>query len=607
MSDTEAFKTPSIADKLRKGLRPAAVVWAAAAAALALILFTLAFMTSRSMDDYYYYAFWNDGFSAFLRNFSDHYQSMNGRTFIHVVLTVVLRGGTAVFALVSVGLAVATPLLAHKLTGSNASPLPAIAVFMAALLLAPRSIMVQGILWQSAYFNYVFPTAMIVLLLYLLQRTLYIERLKPAAAVGVMVCAFLCGATTEQSGLLAVCAVLAVCAQCLLTARKRLWLPLACLLTAAAGVCTIFLSPATQTRFLHEQASPTWPTLCRGLTSQARLIQGEPAILALLALLFLLLALFCAARWNGKLAPVFILLPLSALLGVLLSGEEGLLPCYVALLAVTVGVGAFFWLKGARPLGILLALAVGSLLVIAATKSSEVRTVTPFYLYIVTALSYCLGALWDGKWKPLSCVCAALLVVAGVIYIGYHMPHYVYNYAIEQFNHAAERQAHTTHVLGYNIDYQMDYTYSKPITSSFCRKHYLSALGLSDDDCLLYFYSSTLPNIFLGGRPLEFPAIPDGNGGFLLPLRPIIESLGGTVDWTPEPAPTIIRLDGKEASLTYDSQLIHMTGADDNGQPCAFSAYRDKKYYPFFLPAEAYQTIFSIHVSYMGENIFISP
>lgn len=605
MRDTEAFETPSIADKLRKSLRPAAVFWLAAAAALALILFTLAFMTSRSMDDYYYHTFWNDGFSGFLRNFSDHYQTMNGRTFIHVVLTVVLRGGTAVFALVSVGLAVATPLLAHKLTASNTSPLPAIVVFMAGLLLAPRSIMVQGILWQSAYFNYVFPTAMIVLLLYLLQRTVYIERLKPVAAVGVMVCAFLCGATTEQSGLLAVCAVLAVCAQCLLTARKRLWLPLACLLTAAAGVCTIFLSPATQTRFLHEQASPTWPTLCRGLTSQAQLIKGEPAILALLALLFFLLALFCAARWGGKAAPVFIsLLPLSSLLGVLLSGKEGLLPFYVALLAITVGVGVFLWLKGARALGILLALAVGSLLVIAATKSSEARTITPFYLYVITALSCCLGALWDGKWKLLSCVCAAVLVVAGMIYIGYHMPHYIYNYTIEQLNRAAERRAHTTNVLGYNIDYQMDYTYSKPITSSFCRQHYLPSVGLSEDDCLLFFYSSDLPIVFLGDRPLEFPAIPDGNGGFLLPLRSVIESLGGSVDWTPEL--TIIRLNGKEAFLTYDSQLINVTGTDDNGQSCAFSAYRSKKYHPFFLPSEAYQTIFSIHVSYVGENIFIS-
>lgn len=605
LNDTKAFHAPAIADKLRRSLRPATVLWLAVTAALALTLFALAFMTPRSMDDYYYSTFWSNGFSGFLRNFSDHYQNMNGRTLVHVVVTVVLRAGTPLFGLVSVGLAVAIPFWGHKATAPGLSPLPTIAAFLACLFLIPRAMMVQGVLWQSAYFNYVFPTAMIVLLLYLFQRAVHAERLKPLAAVGVMVYAFLCGATTEQSGLLAVCAVLAVCAECLLANRKRLWLPLACLLTAAAGVCSVFLSPGTQARIQKESSDPLWTILCQSLTIQARLMRGEPILLALLALLFLLLAFFCAARWGGKAAPVFLaLLPLSALLGVLLSGEESLLPFYAALLAVMLGVGVFLWVKGARFLGVLLALAVGSLLVIAVTRSSEARTVTPFYFYVITALSCCLGALWDGKWKPLGCVCVAVLVVAGAAHIGYHMPHYIYNYTVEQRNRAAERKAHTTNVLWYDIDYHMDYTHSKPITNSFCRQYYLPSVGLSDDDCQLFFYSSALPRVFLGDQQLELPAIPDENGEPLVPLRPVIEGLGGTVDWTLEL--TTIRLDGKEALLTFDGYLLTLTGTDDNGQPCVFNTYYDNKHYPIILPLKAYQTIFSIHVSYVGEDIVIT-
>lgn len=605
LNNTKAFHAPAIADKLRKSLRPATVLWLAVTAALALTVFALAFMTPRSMDDYYYATFWNDGLSAFLRNFSDHYQTMNGRTFIHAVLTVVLRGGTALFGLVSVGLAVAIPFWGHKVTSPDASPLPTIAAFLAGLLLTPKSLMVQGVLWQSAYFNYVFPTAMIVLLLYLFQRVAHAERLKPLAAVGVMVYAFLCGATTEQSGLLAVCAVLAVCAEYLFVNRKRLWLPLTCLFTAAAGVYSVFLSPATQARFQRESNAPLWPVLCRGFTSQAQLMRDEPMLLALLALLFLLLAFFCAARWGGLLAPVFLsLLPLSALLGVLLGGEESVLPLYVALLAVMLGAGVFLWVKGARPLGVLLALAVGSLLVIAATQSSDARTVTPFYLYVITALSCCLGALWDGKWKPLGCVCVAVLVVAGAAHIGYHMPHYVYNYTIEQHNRAAERKAHTTNVLWYDIDYHMDYTHSKPITNSFCRQYYLPSVDLNDDDCQLFFYSSALPRVFLEDQQLELPAIPDENGKPLIPLRPVIEGLGGTVDWTLEL--TTIRLDGKEALLTFDGHLLSLSGTDSNGNPCTFNTYYDNKYYPIILPLEAYETIFSIHASYVGEDLVLT-
>lgn len=606
MTKNEVFEAPSIADKLRKALRPATVLWLAVTAALALTVFALAFMTPRSMDDYYYATFWNDGFPGFLRNFSSHYQTMNGRTLVHIVVTVVLRGGTPLFGLVSMGLAVAIPFWGHKLTSPDLSPLPAVAAFLAGLLLIPKSMMVQGVLWQSAYFNYVFPTAMIVLLLYLLQTAVHAERLKPVPAVVVMVYALLCGATTEQSGLLAVCAVLAVCAQCLFFNRKRLWLPLTCLLTAAAGVCSVFLSPATQARFQRESNAPFWPVLCRGFTSQTQLMRNEPILLALLALLFLLLAFFCAARWGGLIAPVFIsLLPLSALLGVLLGDEESVLPFYVALLAVMLAVGVFLWIKGARPLGVLLALAVGSLLVIAATQSSDARTVTPFYLYVITALSCCLGALEDGKWKPLGYVCVAVLVVTGAAHIGYHMPHYVYNYTVEQRNRAAERKAHTTNVLWYDIDYHMDYTHSKPITNSFCRQHYLPSVGLNDDDCQLFFYSSALPRVFLGDQQLELPAIPDENGEPLIPLRPVIEGLGGTVDWTMEL--TTIRLDGKEALLTFDGYVLSLIGTDNNGNPCTFNTYYDNKYYPIILPLKAFQTIFpTIRVTYENDDIIIS-
>lgn len=596
MTSNKIFETPPLGSRPRKAPRPATLLWLAVTAALALTVFALAFMTPRSMDDYYYATFWNDGFSGFLRNFSHHYQGMNGRTFIHAVVTVVLRGGTVLFALVSVGLAVAIPFWGHKLTSPDLSPLPTVAAFLAGLLLMPKFMMVQGVLWQSAYFNYVFPTAMITLLLYLLQRTVCIERLKPAAAVGVMVCAFLCGATTEQSGLLAVCAVLAVCAQCLFTNRTRLWLSLACLLTAAAGVCSVFLSPGTQARIQKESSGPLLPNLCRGLTFQAQLMRDEPFLLALLALLFLFLAFFCAARWGGKAAPVFLfLLPLSTLLGVLLSGKESVLPFYVALLAVTVGVGVFLWLKGARPLGVLLALAVGSLLVIAATQSFDARTLVPFYLYTVIALSCCLGALWGGKWKPLGCVCLAVLVVAGAVHIGYHMPHYVHNYTVEHRNRAAERKAHTTNVLWYDIDYHTDYTHLKPFNDAFCRNYYLPSVGLSDDDCQLFFCSSALPRVFLGDQQAELPALPDENGQPLLPLRAIIESFGGTVDWTPEI--TTIRLDGKESLLFFNGPTLYLSGTDSNGDPITMSTPYNKKYYTTILPPEFYERFYSIRVT----------
>lgn len=603
LNDTQAFESPINAGGRPRLSRPP-IFLIAVTAALALTLFALAFMTPRSIDDYYYATFWNDGFFGFLRDMAHHYQVMNGRTFIHTVATLVLRAGTVCFGVVSVALAVAMPLLGHKMISPNASPWPTLAIFMGGLFLVPQLMMVEGVLWQSAYFNYVFPTALMVIFLYLLRRLTAAEAVKPAAAVGLAVCAFLCGATTEQSGALAVCVALAVVAECLLTNRKRLWLPLLCLLASAGGVCTIFFSPATQSRVQRESNGPFWSILCRGLNAQAYLMKEHAILLALLGLLFFVLAVFCAVRLGGRLSAALVfLLPLSALLGVFLSPAEMRLFFYFALLLLLVGVGVFFWLKKERPLGVLLALSAGSLLVIAVTRSNAARTVTPFYLYILIALACVLGGFFAGKQKWLGYVGAAVLVVSGMINIGYHMPHYVHNYTVEHRNHAAERQARATNVLWYDIDYDTDYVGAQPYSSSFCLQYYRPSAGL-DETCQVYFYGEGLPRIFLGDQMLDLPAAFGEDGETLIPLRAIIEGLGGTVDWTPEV--TTILLDGKESLLVFKGPTLYLSGTDSNGDPITMSTPYNKKYYATILPLEFYQRFHSIRITQDDAGLHVS-
>lgn len=593
----EAHTLDASAQESKKPIRlkRSSVIWLAVTAAMVCVLFALAFMTPRSIDDYYYATFWNDGFSGFLRNMASHYQEMNGRTFVHTVAALVLKAGTVCFGAVSVALAVAMPLLGHKMISPNASPWPTLAVFMGGLLLTPQPMMVEGVLWQSAYFNYVFPTAMMVILLYLLRRLTAGETLKPAVAVGLMVYAFLCGATTEQSGALAVCVILAVAAECLLTNRKRLWLPLLFLLACVGGGCTIFFSPATRSRVQQESIGLSWPILYRGLRTQSSLMKHYAVLLVLLGLLFLVLAVFCAVRLDGRLSGVLVfLLPLPALLGVFLSPAETRPFFYLALLAILAGVGVFFWLKKERPLGTLLALSSGSLLVIAVTLSNAARTVTPFYLYTLTALACVLGGFCAGKQKWLGYVGAAVVVVSGIVNIGYHMPHYVHNYTVEHRNHAAERQARATNVLWYDIDYDTGYVGGQPYSSSFCLQYYRPSAGL-DEACQVYFYGKGLPRIFLDDQMLDLPVAFGEAGEVLIPLREIIEGFGGTVDWTPEI--TTIRLDGKESLLFFNGPTLSLSGTDSNGDPITMSTPYNKKYYTTILPLEFYQRFYSIRIT----------
>lgn len=605
MNDAQTFDLPTSAGRQDRPSRRSTVLWLAVILAEALAIFVLAFLTVLSVDDFIYATFWDGGFSAFLHNMARHYEVMNGRTFVHVIVTVVLRGGTVLFGLVSVGLAAAFPLLGRKLIAPDAPPLPVLAAFMGGLLLTPLPMMVQGILWQSAYFNYVFPTFLLLLFLWLLRRAVYAERLKPAAAVGLAVYAFLCGATTEQSGLLAVCVTLAVAAECLVANRRRVLVPLACLLTAVGGVVSIFLSPATRERLFKEQSGPFLQTLRRGLMEQAELFSGYFAVLALLALLFFLFGLrFWRQSGKKAVSAVLFLVPLPALAGLAFCREAAvLLPCFTVLLAVLLAEGLFWWLKGDRALGVLLALAVGSVLVIASTQSSGPRTLAPFYLYILTVLACLLAELCAGKEKRLACVGIAVLAAAGLAYAGSDLPGYVYNYRVDQRNQAAVREARTTHELWYDMGYDMEYTHIKPSDNFLAREYFLRLSRLDEDSCRLYFFAKGRPAVFVNGQRMEFPGI-YLDGTLFIPMRQTVEGLGGTVDWTEEK--TVISLDGVEYGYTALGDALCLTWNDADGTPHVLETRCYNPNYTMFFSEELLRDLFSVRVTQSGEEIVVS-
>lgn len=174
---------------------PTAAVYLSAAFLLGIAVY--------SADDYWYSTFMDGGLGEYLHLMRVHYEEMNGRMLVHAAAQLILHCGSWLFALAGTALTLAIPWASLR-----AARLPAarhvacLLIFGAGLLLMPGGMLSRGFLWTSAFCNYVLPTAMVCALLPLLQRLSERGGSLPLAA-GTAFFSLLCGATTEQSGFVA--------------------------------------------------------------------------------------------------------------------------------------------------------------------------------------------------------------------------------------------------------------------------------------------------------------------------------------------------------------------------------------------------------------------
>ena len=147
-----------------KHSRPSArVVQAVAAAAVFTGVTALMCISLCSADDFWYSTFLDGGVAQFLELSRYHYEVFNGRVLVHLAAQVILHFGRWCFALFGLLCCLAIPLAALKAAQRPRGQVPAcLALFGAGVLALPRALLVEGLLWTSAFCNYALPTAMIV-------------------------------------------------------------------------------------------------------------------------------------------------------------------------------------------------------------------------------------------------------------------------------------------------------------------------------------------------------------------------------------------------------------------------------------------------------------
>lgn len=509
------------------------MLWVAALAAIGFLGVT----TVYSSDDYAYSMYFDDGILGYLPRMAEHYRTVNGRALVHVFAHGLLEFPTAVFALVCLGcvLAVMGLSLRHwELTRLGRAR--ALAVYLLLFLAMPAQIMTQGVMWVSAFCNYVIPCVMVCLLIH--------QVLGRKSGWIVLPLAALCGATTEQMGAVTICVLVLLAFGNWRDGYRHPGRTLGSILCAGAGYASIFLSPSTQGRLLREtkvtEPDSMMASLIAGFRRQTELLSVSPAAAVVVSLVFL------AWGWHRRerrWVPAAAVLGTAAVwVGTYGTGSAVMAGWAVVYVLLAAAGLELIWDREPMP-GLLLLAAVASACIMLPTESNRSRCFLPMYLFLCTAAALLTARAAEGvKGRYTVPVLTALLIFAGVsgapVLAGYW-----HNYQVDRVNAAHVSQWEPGEPLLYCMDYDKRYTDSKPYDSGGAYEDfYLQTVGLDPETVSVCYYGSGYPTVRLEGKTLRFPAY-EQEGTLYLPLRTIVETAGGTVT-----------LEGKRISVVLENR-----------------------------------------------------
>lgn len=630
----------------------------AALLALPAGLCLLALTTVYSADDFFYCTFFDGGLAGWFGQMAEHYRTFNGRMLVHVAATVILRAGNWLFGAAVLLCCLGIWHFSGAYLGREGPWRLSLLLFFGGVLLLPRPIMVEGVLWISACCNYLLPTAMIFCQLWAVKRAAG----EGKARVLGLVLSFLCGATTEQCGLAACAVGLEAVLWALRFDRARLRYGGACLMCSALGLGTILLSPGTHIRIraetgrglgvlwlglssvrvetaaavicggaaaaallilflrrwrragrgrmaaavliggaclvlagglavLERRAPAALALLKRPFQAQAELAAGCPALLVMLGALFLCLGVRCR-RKTGKaaLSWAMAVLPLSCLAGVALGTAPA--ACYCLLLLGMTLTALALWLSDSRETGVLLGLAVISVAVMAATNSSSYRTMLPFCLFTLCALVGTAQELFgEGRWlRP----AAGALAVLALVRVGMLFPPCWENSRLDRQNRAAAEQARETGTLYYSVDYHMDYTHTKPFFSDYFLLSYLKSEGLPLDFRTVYFYSETLPAVYVDGNRTRCPAALGVDGAYMLAAWHVLPWTGCECQWL-DGGSTIL-WDGVTYQCFRDGEEGGLSWTDGEGAVQTLHFPLVQGFHEVYYPLSVYQELWDLEI-----------
>lgn len=382
------------------------------------LLVCFQFMYLGFSDDRIYSTAAQTSLPDFFRFIRYHYQFVNGRIWVHVLLMQFLRFGVWPWRVFMPACFTVIVYLIARLVSPSAQMLQKTIVRTCiAFVCVPAVVYQETLFWETGSFNYILPVLVVCLLFLSLREGKHLWC--------TPVLAFLCGSSMEQIGMITFGCLLLWLGYRLVVQKEKthaVWYAVS-LLTTLAGLLTLVLSPSVRERTYAETGSLTDKIsyLFFGFWFHAAPMCVSLVLLTLAACVYL----YCSAEKRFRkiaAAGIAAAAPVTAVAGFLPLGAVSTF-CTFGFAAVV--LTACFWagiaaLRAGRPVPMLaLLLGGGAQVMMLVTQRLAYRTTMPsVFCFIVFALS--LLACTQVPAKPMriaAIVCAAL--IAGYSAYGY--------------------------------------------------------------------------------------------------------------------------------------------------------------------------------------------
>ena len=577
---------------------------------LFLSLALLFFLQLYTTDDYLYISFFDHGLRGFAQQMRWHYAHMNGRILIHSFPCLVLHFGHWAVALFAMGTLSGIYLLGIKLCKGKLLSVSGAVIFLSGLMLLPRKILLSGVYWVSAFYNYVFPILLLLALLLLRGKLREGTKHRGLTVLAMLAAALCAGGSTELFGLLS-CGVLGLFLLDELRGKQKdAWLTGLALVFAMVGLFLIFLSPATRQR-AGVESKLTLDAILRELNTQSKLLRDCAA----LTLPFVLLQAGLAVHGGKPDKPWLPLLSLSAiavwgLIFILPQDASGNL-AYPVLLAILLAEAVVFSGKHQQGLAVLLLCAPMCMIIMSATKSSGYRTLAAFSVFQLLALAVCVNQIVG--FKNLRALLAILMTVGAMTIFIMDVPHYQHNWSVDEKNHQQMTQGLKTGNAEISMDYDMNYMYRCLYTpdSASCLDWYLKWIGFNRSKTRIHISGHTTPSINFNGKDFESFSAFFNLEKTLYPLKDLAAELGAEYENTANDLITI-RWNGVSYRFTTDrdpekfkNTIVQWTDLNDESHYYETRSHNSLLTGEKYLDQEALEYIFGFEFERTADKIYI--
>lgn len=500
------------------------------------LIFSLTMLVVPYGDDFYYG-------TAFKRGYLAHklfeYTKMNGRVIVHSLDELTLLFDVWGYRLIAPALLMVSAVLGVKGRKKETGIFAVLMMFMSLNTMLLR----ESYLWITGMFNYLYPIAVAFVCLYLFEEK---ERKRWHYLV-----AFAAGATTEQGGIAAIMLMLVPVIQRAVKTKEKISIADKKMVFASAvGFLTVATAPGVFARVASTGEMGMGEKLWANFSLRSSELLGEYGFLHIVIILFICIAIIGisdkAQRNSGYISVIG-----TALIIWIIKADMLQDTCAAVCIAVIICIFliSLNFLKGNEYLreGTYLLIALvcqGEMLPFA---GSSYRTTFISAFFIILAAASMLGRLWQEKKTRAGA--AVVLASVCLLAFGNFVPMfkgYYDNYSIHMVNIKETKEAESQKPIKISVPSNDICRFTAFYENNFYPQYYYMYYGRQKDSAYVWT-GYEYKYIEAEGKTLKNVAY-YYEKEWLFPLRELVESLGGTVDWSD--SVTFVSLNGIDIKIT---------------------------------------------------------